>query len=210
MLPWTPILEGGQTPIVLVRHGQTAWNLQRRFLGRTDRPLDATGRAQVAWLSHWSGAFEAVYSSPLSRALQTATALAPPRARHVDALAELDQGHLEGLSAADAMERYADFFASWDRDPAATPVPGGGRLADARDAAMVAIVDIARRHRGPVAVVGHQLVTASVMATLTGDGLAAWRRHKLGNAGWAMLAFDGHQLRVAVGPTEAGVVDPPV
>jgi len=195
MVPWGSIVEGGEVPLLLVRHGRTAWNAAGRFLGRTDRPLDAVGREQVAGLSRWSGAFDAVYSSPLARARQTASVLAPPRARVVHALAELDQGHLEGLTLAEGQGRFAAFFEAWAADPERVVVPGGGCLGAARDAALSAMVDLAGRHRGPVAVVGHQLVFASVLATLAGDPLTRWRAHRLANGGWAMLAFDGQSLR---------------
>ena len=67
--------------IVLVRHGQTDWNLRYCFQGQTDVPLNAEGLAQAERLAErfaqWPA--EVVYSSPLQRALSTAQALAKPR-----------------------------------------------------------------------------------------------------------------------------------
>jgi probable phosphoglycerate mutase len=194
--PWHSIVARGDTALVLVRHGRTAYNHEQRFLGRTDIPLDDEGRRQVRALAPWRGAFERVVSSPLARARMTAEVLSDDLVFD-EALAELDQGYLEGRKVADAVPDHPDFFAAWADDPGSVRVPGGGRLDELRDGAMAALSAWARRHPGcPVAVVSHQLVLSSVLATLDGAPLAQWRRYALPNAGVAMLSFDGSALRV--------------
>lgn len=192
--------------LVLIRHGRTDWNASGRFLGRTDRPLDAAGHRQAAQLAPWRDAFEAVYASPLRRARGTAEGLVPPSSvRCVDALAELDHGVLEGLRPDEAMAHHPSFFEAWARDPGAVTVPGGACLADARDAALDALRRIAADHpRGRVAVVSHQLVLASVLATLHGRPLTAWREHRLPNVGCAVVRGDGDRLSVVAEGVEAG------
>src|SRR5690606_27549059 len=85
----------GERLLALVRHGRTAWNAERRFLGKSDIPLDEEGEAEVARLAAaCAGRFAQVVSSPLARARQTAATLAPSVAIHAG-LSELDQGALE-------------------------------------------------------------------------------------------------------------------
>ncbi len=180
--------------MVLVRHGQTAWNLEHRFVGRTDVPLDATGQQQAADLaSAVRGHFDAVYTSSLSRAGQTAAALAPPEPRLLPGIEELDQGALEGLSGPDAMARWPDFFAGWARDPEVAEVPGGERLGEGRDRALDALGSLTERHgaRSVIGVVGHQLIWASALCTIGGDRLREWRSYRLPNTGISVIAWDG-------------------
>lgn len=94
--------------IALVRHGQTDWNLQRRVQGSTDTPLNETGRVQSAAAAERlaaEGPWHAVVSSPLMRAVDTASAiahgLALPAPGLEPALAERRYGALEGLTTAE-------------------------------------------------------------------------------------------------------------
>lgn len=184
--------------LVLVRHGQTAWNASRRFLGQTDIPLDTLGldqaRRAAARLVH---PLAGVYSSPLSRALDTARALHPDPVV-VDGLAELHQGELEGLDGPTALARFPDFFQAWMRDPAAVRVPGGEGLTELRDRALRALGDIASRHRGGevVAVFTHQMVIATTTCAARGLPLSAWREQRVGNTHATALAWEQGQPRV--------------
>mgnify|MGYP000626705443 CR=1 FL=1 len=90
--------------LYLVRHGETDWNLERRIQGSTDIPLNNTGREQARVTGrllssrHW----DAIYSSPLSRARETAEIIASevglPGPTPVDALVERAYGEAEGLA----------------------------------------------------------------------------------------------------------------
>jgi broad specificity phosphatase PhoE len=182
------------TPVLaLVRHGRTAWNASRRFVGRTDVPLDAVGRAQAITLAErLPGPFHAVYASPLLRARDTAAAV-DPAPRVVEDLAELDQGELEGLDGATALARFPDFFAAWQADPERAPVPGGETLGALRARARRALEGIAIRH-GPGQVVGvftHQMVIASLTCDALGLPLSEWRFHRVGNAAVTALVPTG-------------------
>jgi len=166
----------------LVRHAQTAWNVQRRFLGATDLPLDAEGVIQAEKLGQaLRGRVAMVYASPLKRAAQTASYVG--ELVHLEAgLAEMDQGDLDGLTGPEALERFPEFFLEWDRDPATATAPGGGSLGACRDRALEALHRIGNRHRGlgrPVLVVSHQLVIASICCLLRGVPLSRWREHRV-------------------------------
>jgi broad specificity phosphatase PhoE len=198
MTAWDRIAADGQVALVLFRHGRTAWNAERRFLGATDLALDEAGVAEVGRLSHLRSVFDAIYSSPLARARQTAEALAPPPILLVDALRELHQGALEGMTGPEAMAQFPEFFAGFAGDPTDLRVPEGESLGEVRDRALGAVRRIAAE-RSPgdrVAVVTHQMVIASLVCTLSGEALTAWRRFGVPNTGTVVLAWDGVDLHV--------------
>ncbi len=114
--------------IALVRHGETDWNLARRIQGRTEVPLNATGRAQAAATAQlladspryeWSG----LHSSPLGRAIETArilgTTLGLAEPTIDAALLERDFGPAEGLLVEEAQQRWPGL-----------EVPGGESVED--------------------------------------------------------------------------------
>lgn len=176
--------------ILLVRHGRTAWNAERRFLGVRDLPLDEVGIQEVEALRAHPELHPlvCVYTSPLQRARQTAAVLAPEPIAWPE-LHEMDQGGLEGLLLPEAVERHTAFFEAWVEDPTGVVAPGGESLDACRDRALRAIEAIAARHRPGerVAVVTHQMVIASVCATLSGAGLKAWRTFGVPNGAWRRL-----------------------
>jgi uncharacterized phosphatase len=99
------------TTILLVRHGETDWNLARRVQGHTDRPLNDTGRAQAAALADELARepVDAVYSSDLARAYETAAAVAARHGLEVTALRDLRERHFgtwEGLTDDEFLERF--------------------------------------------------------------------------------------------------------
>ena len=100
-----------ETTILLVRHGETDWNVERRVQGHSDRPLNETGRSQAAALVEELAdeRIDAVYSSDLARALDTAGGVAAARGLRVDALPELREknfGTWEGLTDREIRERF--------------------------------------------------------------------------------------------------------
>jgi broad specificity phosphatase PhoE len=101
------------TTILLVRHGETDWNLERRVQGHTDRPLNETGRAQARALADELAAeqIDVIYSSDLIRAHETARIVAERKGLDVTAVAELrerDFGTWEGLTDDDVFARFPD------------------------------------------------------------------------------------------------------
>lgn len=103
------------TRICIVRHGETDWNRERRIQGHRDVPLNATGRAQAMAMAYNAGhhRFSALYSSDLSRALETAQALSEREALEVRPLPQLRERHFgifQGLTAAEAAARYPSAY----------------------------------------------------------------------------------------------------
>ena len=169
---WQTQRRDGEISVFLVRHGQTAWNKERRFLGRTDIPLDDTGREQARRLAAALAPveFTAIYSSPLSRASQTAEAIATERGikiKPVAGLTELNQGELEGRYGADLETDFPEFYAQWKADPTHARVPGGETLAECSERANAALADILSRHEPnqAIAVVAHRVSISAILAS---------------------------------------------
>ena len=106
------------TTVYLARHGQSDWNAAGRWQGHADRPLTALGLRQAADLAKElvRVPLDAVYSSDLRRARETAEAVAAPRGLQVStvaALREVDVGSWSGLTRAEAMERFPVEFRRW-------------------------------------------------------------------------------------------------
>jgi broad specificity phosphatase PhoE len=101
------------TTILLVRHGETDWNLHRRLQGHSDRPLNERGREQARALADELAGdpLDAIYSSDLVRAHETARIVAEARGLEVTALPELRErnfGTWEGLSDDEIRERFPE------------------------------------------------------------------------------------------------------
>ena len=99
------------TSIILARHGETDWNLERRVQGHTDRPLNETGRGQAVKLARELAGepLDAVYASDLQRARETARIVAEPRGLTVTLLPALREKHFgtwEGLTDTEVLERF--------------------------------------------------------------------------------------------------------
>jgi len=106
------------TTIVLVRHGETDWNRDRRFQGQADIVLNETGRAQVRALAAElvRETFSIVYTSPLRRAAESAEILAAAlelEVRPCDALMEIHVGSWSGLTVTEAATQFPDGHRRW-------------------------------------------------------------------------------------------------
>ncbi len=162
------------TTVYAVRHGETPWNVEGRYQGQLDPPLNARGRqqAQITAKALAPLNIEAIYSSDLKRAVQTAEALArltdisirlDPRLR------EIHQGAWQGVLVEEIERRWPDEFAGWRRDPWHHRPPGGERLQDVQERVLAALYDIAARHPGgTVAVFTHKLPIALLKIALHG------------------------------------------
>jgi broad specificity phosphatase PhoE len=126
---------------VLWRHGQTTWNVEHRFQGQTDIPLDETGEAQAEYAARRLTTLmpSAIYASDLTRAQQTAAPLSKLTGLPVHAdkgLRERFGGVWEGLTDTEINERYPRERATWDP-------PGGEPTAAVADRVSAAITRIA-------------------------------------------------------------------
>jgi broad specificity phosphatase PhoE len=139
------------TTLLLARHGETDWNHENRFQGHADPPLNETGRVQAGALAvELAGErLDAVYSSPLRRAFETAEVVA---ARHgleplpVEALREVDVGSWQGLTRLEIEARFPEQFQRW---LAYEQGWEDGETYDEMGTRVVpALLELAARHRG--------------------------------------------------------------
>lgn len=125
----------GHVRVVLVRHGETAWNARGVYQGWQDVPLSVRGREQAAGLAGrlTRVALDAAYCSPLRRARDTAELLLAGRegVALVEAreLRELSYGALEGVEPVERTRRWPALDARWRDDPWNVHFPGGESLA---------------------------------------------------------------------------------
>lgn len=146
--------------LYLIRHGQTAWNIDGKIQGRTDVPLNDTGLYQAGLLAEAmkDRGVSSLFSSPLKRALQTAEAVAEALSLPVipvQELREVDFGLWEGLTWEQIDRRYHEDFVKWDGSPAENTPTGGEARADCRRRTKAAVERILTESQGDAAVVAH-------------------------------------------------------
>jgi phosphoserine phosphatase len=161
--------------LTLVRHGATAWNEDGLCLGRRDIPLSATGRRQAECLrAALSGErFDRVFSSPLSRAVETARLLGH-EPEILDDLAEIDRGAWEGLLPDAIRKRDAALHARWYDDPKGLAMPGGEAFDHLWERAGRALAFLSKAS-GRVLAVGHRALNRVLIARALGrDSKGVW------------------------------------
>jgi broad specificity phosphatase PhoE len=186
---------GSGRGVYLARHGQTAYNLERRFQGQMPVPLDDTGRAQAAELAERAAAhgFAALWCSPLLRARETADVVAHRLglAPTEDArLMETDAGDWTDRSFAEVQAEAPERFASFAAGDPSFAFPGGESFAhqEERVCAALAVIEGGAL---PALVVCHGMVIRAALSQRAGH----WIEHAERVPNGALVPLD---------PTEAG------
>ncbi|HZC71063.1 MAG TPA: histidine phosphatase family protein [Jatrophihabitans sp.] len=184
--------------VVLLRHGRTAWNAQRRFQGQADPPLDEVGRAQAYEVAALIAALRPslLVSSDSARAAQTAEIVGDvtqldvhlePRFR------ERNLGHWEGLTREEVAAKYPDEYADWaaGRDVSRRGGESRAQVAERAHAAFLELPDVAT-----AVVVTHSATAMALTNALLGIAQEIHPLGPLANCHWSELivepAFDGH------------------
>ena len=139
--------------IYLVRHGETAWNKAKIFRGRRDIPLNEQGRLEAACAARAlrQVPLAAVYSSPLSRARETAETVAAGRDLGVtvdEAFTDLDYGEWTEYWDVEARAKFGDQYRQWKESPHLVKFPDGESLDDVRRRAAPRLTELARQNLG--------------------------------------------------------------
>lgn len=186
-----PTVRSPRCTICLVRHGETAWNTERRLQGHIDIPLNETGLAQAEntarHLELQGQRFAAVYCSDLQRARQTAAAVMRRQglvATHDVRLRERHYGLFQGLTYAEAEHQHPELYHRFTQREFEFALPEQGEsLAVFSRRVHDALHDIARQHPGDrVLVVTHGGVLDIVHRLVTGGSMAAARKVAIPNA----------------------------
>lgn len=178
----------------LMRHGETPWNRDRRLQGRKDVPLNACGRSQAREASQYlrDSQITSIYSSPLSRAKETANIIADERGMLVEVerdLAEISHGDWEGLRPEDIPD-----YDLWKHNPKACDKPNGESLIDFEQRVVNAFEKIFNRHRDEpsptVLVVAHQVTIQVFLCQIAGVDVEHFWYFEQDNCALNLITYD--------------------
>jgi broad specificity phosphatase PhoE len=201
----------GVCTLYLVRHGTTTMNVENRYRGRRDIPLDAQGYQDAVDAARVlsNQGLAAVYTGPLRRTIATAQIIADearvPDIRILHGLINVDYGAWEGLTSREAEMYDPRAFQRYRSKPAEAVCPNGERLSDARGRMLDAIELIAQRHRGEsVVAVTHAVMIRLAVAAIEHTEGEQWRI-PLGRG--SLTRFTVGDGSVAISLPEGGDVD---
>ena len=191
--------------IVLVRHGETDWNQSRRIQGGgSDTPLNKRGKEQAEKLALRlkSERIQAIYSSPLQRALDTAQAIARYHQLEVEiepSLKEIEVGELEGTPVAE-IGKHLDQLLTADGQGEALPrMPGGESVTELQQRAWSTIKRLASKHPdGVLLAVSHYFVILTIICSVLNLPLSQMGRFRIGAGSISTIVFDGQATRLVL------------
>jgi broad specificity phosphatase PhoE len=170
------------TSIYLVRHGQTAWNKEEIFRGRTDVPLDEIGLKQAELVGQYFKGMEihGIYSSSLSRAWETAQKIAQIhnlKVQPLQGIFDMSFGKWEGQSHRDIQENDKEIYRQWREEPHLVRLPGGETLNEVRARSMAALEEVIGKHPGKTLVlVSHRVICKALICAILGlDNSHFWQ-----------------------------------
>lgn len=182
--------------LILVRHGQTIFNLESRYQGHTDTKLSELGHRQAAILAERlrNEKIDAVYSSDLRRASETAEAIAAFHGLPVsvdERLRECAFGSWEGLTVKEISDKYPELFENYRRDSITYRASGGECLEHLQMRVVEAINEIVERHaHDTVLVTTHGGPIRAFVCHALGTDLRTFRKIKLHNCGITVFSYD--------------------
>jgi probable phosphoglycerate mutase len=199
--------------LLLIRHATNDW-VPDRFAGWTPGVrLNEEGRSQAAAVAHRlsSTRLDAVYSSPLERALETAAFVSRPHGLDVQVLegiGEIRGGDWEGRTLKSLREE--PLWGAVQHYPSITRLPGGETLGEVQSRAVAAIEGLRQRHEGGVvAAVSHGDVIKGLIAHYAGLHLDLFQRLAVSPASVSVVQFTPHGPRLALMNDTSGLPSPP-
>ena len=188
------------TELLFIRHGETDWNLQQRFQGQIDVPLNRTGVAQAERVAARLAGdpHDALVASDLARARETAAPLASAwrvAASYLEGLREQSFGILEGLDVPTIKAHHADLWARWLEHRGDFALPGGESLRQFHTRVLATVRELAEAHPGRrLAVVTHGGVLDMLWRTAQGLPIEGLRECEIPNTGLNRLRWQGGKL----------------
>jgi len=159
--------------IILVRHGETEWNVGGIYRGRADVALDGVGVKQAELLGKYLSGLklDAIYSSPLRRALDTANIVARYQsvgAQVSDGLIDFNYGEWQGLPDKEVRKLYPALHSEWHTHPHLVEMPGGESLGDVEERVLAVVKEVVSKYKGSVVLVSHRVVNKVLTCSLLG------------------------------------------
>ncbi len=161
------------TKLILVRHGETLWNIEKIYRGRADVNLDEIGIRQAQLLGKYLSncKLEAIYSSPLRRAMDTANIVAyyqKIRVNIAPGLIDFDYGEWQSMPEQEAKRLYPTLHNEWHNNPHNVRMPGGESLEDVRRRAIKVVDAVLSKYQESVVLVSHRVVNKVLICSLLG------------------------------------------
>jgi broad specificity phosphatase PhoE len=195
---------------ILVRHGETYWNHERRVQGGdSDIELNDNGLEQARRLAAFleNEPIAAILSSPLQRAIATAEVIASHHQLPVEVdqgLRELKVGELEGMSVSNLSTTFSQFLMQWWQDGGAMKLPKGESLVELQQRAWKAVERLLERHKTSpehnegttVVVVSHYFVTLAIILKALNLPLDYFTKFKVDLGGVSILEIQDYRARL--------------
>jgi broad specificity phosphatase PhoE len=170
------------TTVYLIRHGQTAWNKEEIFRGRTDVPLNEIGlrEAELAGGYLKDKEIHVIYSSPLSRAWQTAQKIAQfhnLEVQPLNGIIDMSFGRWEGHSLQEIQKNDGELYRQWREEPHRVRIPDGESLDEVRIRTMAALEEMIQLHpEKTLVLVSHRVITKVLICGILGiDNSHFWQ-----------------------------------
>lgn len=190
--------------LVFIRPGETDWNLQGRFQGWVQSPLNNYGRYQIERLANFirNIGLTVLYSSDLRRAKETAEILSarlgyPPI--FDERLRERSVGHWQGLTVPEIHGWYADEYEQFQQDPDNFQIPGGESLNQVRQRAQACLKDILKKHDKDehitIGIVSHTITINLMLEALIPD-VDSKHHLQFGNSSVTTVMNEGDTWRI--------------
>ena len=185
------------TRIILIRHGETEWNKEQIFRGRTDIKLNKNGIKQAEYIGKRLAdiKIDAIYSSPLSRAKDTADSIAKHHKSLKPIVSEklndMNFGKWEGLSIKAVKTNYPGLYKLWKTNPGAVKFPGGCNLKKIENNLSSLLKDTVKSHPGRTVVFVSHRVPLKILILLSLDtSLKQFWEIRIDNASISILEYD--------------------
>ena len=181
--------------LIAVRHGETEWNAELREMGHLDSPLTPLGIQQAQALGHRlkNLGFDALYSSDLGRAVQTAEIIGRICDKPVQLNSSLRERHMgvfQGLTREEISEKYPEQMAAYERIGFLDLIPGGETAQERTDRSVRILTEIASRHpEQTVVVVTHGGFLTGFLGFVLGIPFSNGRRYRKENASFNAFEY---------------------
>lgn len=191
-----------KTRIILVRHGETDWNVSHRVQGRADIPLNERGLKQASFVADFlqKEKVDAIYTSPLSRAKTTAETIRGNREIPFfieEGFTEVNLGLWDGHTPEEMDALFPHAYDQWKEDPLQVVPPEGESFQEVQKRAVAALERIVREQEGKtVVIVSHMGCLSTVLLHISKKSLSLLWEKPIVNCGLSEISYDGNRFEI--------------